>query len=61
MQTVEFSLGPLLIEIERSINEQLGLILSNYMPLASDYSRMEELQPCGIFISSIIPASIGDR
>lgn len=62
MQTVEFSLGPLLIEIERSMNEQLGLILSNFMTLAqSDYSRMEDLQAAGIYIASILPASIADR
>jgi glutamate receptor-interacting protein len=58
MQTVEFSLGPLLIEIERSMNEQMGLVLSNYMPLSSDFNA---IQASGIFISSIIPASIADR
>ena len=61
MQSVEFSLGPLLIEIERSMNEQMGLVLSNFMPLSSDFNRMDAIQPSGIFISSIIPASIGDR
>ena len=61
MQSVEFSLGPLLIEIERSMNEQMGLVLCNYMPLSSDFNRIDSLQPAGIFISSIIPASIADR
>lgn len=62
MQTVEFSLGPLLIEIERSMNEQLGLVLSNYMTLAqADYSRIDDLQIPGIYIASILPASIADR
>lgn len=62
MQTVEFSLGPLLIEIERSLNEQLGLVLSNYMTMSTnDYSRMDELQPAGIYIANILPASIADR
>lgn len=62
MQSVEFSLGPLLIEIERSMNEQMGIVLCNFMPLSSDFNRsMDALQPTGIFISSIIPASIGDR
>lgn len=60
MQTVEFSLGPLLIEIERSMDEQMGLVLSNFMPLSSDFNR-DAIQPAGIFISSIIPASISDR
>lgn len=61
MQSVEFSLGPLLIEIERSMNEQMGLVLCNYMPVSSDFSRIDAMQPSGIFISSIIPASIADR
>lgn len=62
MQGVEFSLGPLLIEIERSMNEQMGIVLCNYMPLSSDFNRsMDAIQPTGIFISSIIPASIADR
>jgi glutamate receptor-interacting protein len=59
MQTVEFSLGPLLIEIERSMSEQMGLVLSNFMPLSTtDFSA---IQPTGIFVSSIIAASISDR
>ena len=61
MQSVEFSLGPLLIEIERSMNEQMGLVLCNYMPLSADFNRIDSLQPAGIFISNIIPASIADR
>lgn len=61
MQTVEFSLGPLLIEIERSMNEQMGLVLSNFMPLASDFNRIDGIQASGIFISTIIPATIADR
>ena len=60
MQTVEFSLGPLLIEIERSMNEQMGLVLSNFMPLSSDF-RIDGIQTSGIFVSNIIPASIADR
>lgn len=59
MQTVEFSLGPLLIEIERSMNEQMGLVLSNFMPLST--SDFNDIQPAGIFISSIIAATISDR
>jgi hypothetical protein len=62
MQSVEFSLGPLLIEIERSMNEQMGLVLCNYMPLSTaDFNRMDAIPPSGIFVSSIIPASIADR
>lgn len=59
--TVEFSLGPLLIEIERSMNEQLGLMLSSFMPLSQDFTRIDGIQPTGIFIASILPASISER
>jgi hypothetical protein len=58
MQTVEFSLGPLLIEIERSMHEQMGLILANYMQHSIDFNN---IQMPGIFISSIIPASIAGK
>lgn len=58
MQTVEFSLGPLLIEIERPMNEKLGIILSNYSSLQN---KLNDICPAGIYISSILPASIADR
>uniref|UniRef100_A0A182NVG5 PDZ domain-containing protein n=1 Tax=Anopheles dirus TaxID=7168 RepID=A0A182NVG5_9DIPT len=67
MQTVELSMGPLLLEIERPLNEKLGLILSNYSSAVnlndiyhSSY-KLNEVQPDGIFIASILPASIADR
>ncbi|XP_061517693.1 glutamate receptor-interacting protein 1 isoform X1 [Anopheles gambiae] len=67
MQTVELSMGPLLLEIERPMNEKLGLILSNYSSAVnlndiyhSSY-KLNEVQPDGIFIASILPASIADR
>lgn len=58
MQSVEFSLGPLLIEIERPMNEKLGIILSNYSSLQN---KINDICPAGIYISSILPASIADR
>uniref|UniRef100_A0A182P399 PDZ domain-containing protein n=1 Tax=Anopheles epiroticus TaxID=199890 RepID=A0A182P399_9DIPT len=67
MQTVELSMGPLLLEIERPMNEKLGLILSNYSSAVnlndiyhSSY-KLNEVQSDGIFIASILPASIADR
>ncbi|XP_053678413.1 glutamate receptor-interacting protein 2 [Anopheles nili] len=67
MQTVELSMGPLLLEIERPLNEKLGLILSNYSSAVnlndiyhSSY-KLNEVHPDGIFIASILPASIADR
>lgn len=69
-QSVEFSMGPLLIEIERPMNDKLGLVLSHYNP-ANTASQMGPLDPSkldevtsadmGVYISSILPASIADR
>lgn len=62
MQTVEMSMGPVMIEIERPMNEKLGLILSNYSSLhhANNF-KLDEITPAGVFIASILPASIADR
>ncbi|XP_055615895.1 glutamate receptor-interacting protein 2 isoform X2 [Toxorhynchites rutilus septentrionalis] len=64
MQSVEFSMGPLLLEIERPMNEKLGLILSNYSSAVNQndiYHKLDEVQQAGIYIASILPASIADR
>ncbi|XP_017061551.1 glutamate receptor-interacting protein 1 isoform X2 [Drosophila ficusphila] len=69
VQSVEFSMGPLLIEIERPMNEKLGLVLCNYpsgMPVSgsgsSTPSSGEKIEEsANIFIASILPASIADR
>ncbi|KAH8258922.1 hypothetical protein KR038_003860, partial [Drosophila bunnanda] len=71
VQSVEFSMGPLLIEIERPMNDKLGLVLCNYTPAvaasgsgsspppSSGPEKIEE--SAGVFIASILPASIADR
>lgn len=62
MQSVEFSLGPLLIEIERPMNDKLGLVLSNYSNIQHlTMDKKNEISPAGIYIASILPASIADR
>lgn len=65
MQSVEFSLGPLLIEIERPLNDPLGLVLSNYSTAAVDIataaSMADDVQPAGVYVASILAASIADR
>lgn len=63
MQSVEFSLGPLLIEIERPMNDSLGLMLSNYSstPLHTDMSNINEVMSAGVYVASILAASIADR
>ncbi|XP_017155811.1 glutamate receptor-interacting protein 1 isoform X2 [Drosophila miranda] len=83
VQSVEFSMGPLLIEIERPMNDKLGLVLCNYTaamaaagsssvsgsgsstPSSGGGEKMEDMvmvvtQP-GVYIASILPASIADR
>uniref|UniRef100_A0A0K8VFY4 Glutamate receptor-interacting protein 2 n=1 Tax=Bactrocera latifrons TaxID=174628 RepID=A0A0K8VFY4_BACLA len=62
VQSVEFSMGPLLIEIERPLNDKLGLVLCNY-PATShmDHTKIDEVSAAGVYIASIMPASIADR
>lgn len=62
MQSVEFSLGPLLIEIERPMNDTLGLMLSNYSNCQiNDMGSINDVVPAGVYVSSILAASIADR
>lgn len=63
MQSIEFSLGPLLIEIERPMNDKLGLVLSNYSNIQQNLTmdKKNEISPAGIYVASILPASIADR
>ncbi|XP_046803409.1 glutamate receptor-interacting protein 2 isoform X2 [Lucilia cuprina] len=63
VQSVEFSMGPLLIEIERPMNDKLGLVLCNYTSAAglTDHTKIDEVTQAGVYIASILPASIADR
>lgn len=66
MESVKLASGPLLIEIERPCNEDLGLFLSNQRFTDDCYSSgSDTYQRVGtsnaIFIDSILPASISDR
>ncbi|KAL7743671.1 hypothetical protein ACLKA6_019280 [Drosophila palustris] len=68
VQSVEFSMGPLLIEIERPMNDKLGLVLCNYSSsgsssagTSSSNDKIDEATQSGIHIASILPASIADR
>lgn len=60
MQSVEFSLGPLLIEIERPMNDKLGIVLSHYSSIPT-LEKKSDISPAGIYIANILPASIADR
>ncbi|XP_059061375.1 glutamate receptor-interacting protein 2 [Achroia grisella] len=66
MESVKLATGPLLIEIERPCNEDLGLFLSNqrysddvYTNASDTYQRVGNCN--AIYIDSILPASISDR
>uniref|UniRef100_A0A336K412 CSON000472 protein n=1 Tax=Culicoides sonorensis TaxID=179676 RepID=A0A336K412_CULSO len=62
IQNLEFSVGPLLIEIERSANERVGLVLSNYSNVfENQYQSVDDIKSNQIYIANIIPASIADR
>ncbi|XP_038210462.1 glutamate receptor-interacting protein 1 isoform X2 [Zerene cesonia] len=66
MESVKLATGPLLIEIERPCNEDLGLFLGNqrysddvYSSGSDTYQRVGSSN--AIYIDSILPASISDR
>lgn len=62
IQNLEFSVGPLLIEIERGPNERVGLVLSNYSSVfENQYQSVDDMKPNQIYVANIIPASIADR
>ncbi|XP_045764879.1 glutamate receptor-interacting protein 2 isoform X1 [Maniola jurtina] len=66
MESVKLATGPLLIEIERPCNEDLGLFLSNQRYSDDVYSSgsdtYQRVGTCNaIYIDSILPASISDR
>ncbi|XP_045520831.1 glutamate receptor-interacting protein 2 isoform X2 [Pieris brassicae] len=66
MESVKLASGPLLIEIERPCNEDLGLFLSNQRYSDDVYSSgsdtYQRVGTCNaIYIDSILPASISDR
>lgn len=56
MESVKYATGPLLVEIDRQMNEDLGLILSN----CCDYAA-EDIMTAGVFIENIVAASTADR
>lgn len=56
MDSVKYATGPLLVEIDRYINEDLGIVLTNCCDLGPD-----EIITAGYFVDNIIPASTADR
>lgn len=56
MESVKYATGPLLVEIDRTINEDLGLMLTN----CCDFGN-EDILTAGVFVENIVPASTADR
>lgn len=56
MESVKYATGPLLVEIDRSLTEDLGLFLTN----CNNFGN-EDIMAAGVFIDNIIPASTADR
>ena len=56
MESVKYATGPLLLEMDRQVNEDLGLMLSNFCDFGLD-----EIAAAGIFIESVVTASTADR
>lgn len=58
MESVKYATGPLLVEIDRQMNENLGLILTNCCDLAG---TTDDIMTVAIFVEDIIAASTADR
>ncbi|XP_045473895.1 glutamate receptor-interacting protein 1 isoform X1 [Harmonia axyridis] len=57
METVKYATGPLLVEIDRTQDEDFGVILNNY---GSDFG-LDEVITSGFFVGHIVQASTADR
>ncbi|XP_017779510.1 PREDICTED: glutamate receptor-interacting protein 1, partial [Nicrophorus vespilloides] len=57
MESVKYATGPLLVEIDRNCNEDLGIVLTN---CACDFGT-DDIIPAGVFVENIVPASTADR
>lgn len=56
MESVKYASGPLLVEIDRQVEEDFGLVLTHCCDLDP-----EEIIPAGYFVEHIVPASTADR
>lgn len=56
MESVKYANGPLLVEIDRQVEEEFGLLLTNCCELES-----EEILTAGFFVEHIVAASTADR
>ncbi|XP_019871732.1 glutamate receptor-interacting protein 2 isoform X2 [Aethina tumida] len=56
MESVKYANGPLLVEIDRQLEEDFGLVLTNCIDLGPD-----DILAAGYYIESMVPASTADR
>ncbi|CAH0555415.1 unnamed protein product [Brassicogethes aeneus] len=56
MESVKYANGPLLVEIDRQIEEDFGIIITNCLDLGPD-----DILAAGYYIENIVPASTADR
>ncbi|XP_018579135.1 glutamate receptor-interacting protein 2 isoform X2 [Anoplophora glabripennis] len=56
MESVKYATGPLLLEIDRQMEEDFGLVLTNCCELEPD-----DILTAGYYVENIIPASTADR
>ncbi|KAJ8920135.1 hypothetical protein NQ315_011792 [Exocentrus adspersus] len=56
MESVKYATGPLLLEIDRQVEEEFGLVLTNCCELEPD-----DILSAGYYIENIVPASTADR
>ncbi|XP_074028671.1 glutamate receptor interacting protein isoform X3 [Leptinotarsa decemlineata] len=56
MESVKYANGPLLLEIDRQMEEEFGLVLTNCCDMES-----EDIITAGFYVENIIPASTADR
>lgn len=57
MESVKYATGPLLVEIDRQMNEDLGMLLTN----CCEFGGAEDIMTAGVFIENVISASTADR
>ncbi|XP_030749851.1 glutamate receptor-interacting protein 2 isoform X2 [Sitophilus oryzae] len=61
MESVKYASGPLLVEIDRQVEEDFGLLLTNCSSLLDAQSSQDDILAVGFYVDRIVPASTADR
>ncbi|XP_076266569.1 glutamate receptor interacting protein isoform X2 [Rhynchophorus ferrugineus] len=61
MESVKYASGPLLVEIDRQVEEDFGLLLTNCSSMIEAQSSQDDILAVGFYVDRIIPASTADR